>query len=346
MAVKTKTCGLNWPFRISNIRESCTILKERPSTVLVWRLFSSAIIISSLVAAIVFDLRWGREEDLARPGILTVVIVSTLAILASLELDRLTSQFRQWGRRLTRIAATTLVVATAAIPVFYVPYPPDCPVGRLGWPVVGALIGLLLLFGREMLLFRSDDAAEINAQPSGINVGPATTRLGIGALSMVYVGLPLAMIINVRLLSTNAFGMWALLSLIVIPKAADAGAYFTGHAIGKHKLVPRLSPGKTIEGFAGGLATGVVSSLLLWYVIGPYVFATTIPGSWLAAVAYGLILSLVSVFGDLCESLIKRDCQIKDSSHLLPGLGGVLDVIDSILTSAPAAYAFWIIMDL
>lgn len=308
---------------------------------LFWRLISSAIIITLLITAIVFDLRWGQEESLARPGILTVGIVGLLAVLAGIELDRLANPVRDMGRRLTLVAGVVLVVGCSAFPVFYVPYPANCPIGRLGWPVLGALLGLLLVLAREMYVFGRE---EVDAEaPEG--AGPITQRLGVAALAMIYLGFPMAIIIQTRLLHSNTFGMWALLSIMVIPKVADAGAYFTGHAIGKHKLVPRLSPGKTIEGLAGGLIAGVLASLLLWYVIGPYLFDLTPRAGLVAAIAYGLILSLVSVFGDLAESLLKRDCRIKDSSHLLPGLGGVLDVIDSILTTAPAAYGFWMVLD-
>ncbi len=308
---------------------------------LFWRLISSAVIVTLLITAIVFDFQWGKPVDVGwdRPGILTVVITFVLGILASIELDRLTSFPRDWSRRLPVIVAVCLVILASGIPVFYVPYPADCPVGRLGWPVVGALIGLALLLGKEMWLFVGD-TDEDHKSP----VGPATTRVALGTLAMVYIGFPLAIITQIRLLESNAFGMWALLSIIVIPKLADSGAYFTGHAIGKNKLVPKLSPGKTIEGLCGGLVAGTLGSLLMWYWVGPQFFGFTSQHSWMIAVAYGLVLTVVSVFGDLAESLIKRDCRIKDSSHLVPGLGGILDVIDSILTTAPAAFAFWMVV--
>jgi len=94
----------------------------------------------------------------------------------------------------------------------------------------------------------------------------------------------------------------------------------------------------------GGLVMGVLGSLLMWFVIGPYVFGVTLVQPWWLSIVYGLILTIVGMFGDLAESLIKRDCASKDSSHLLPGLGGVLDVIDSILTTTPAAYVFWLVV--
>lgn len=317
------------------------LARKDTATVLYWRLISSAVIISTLIAAIFMDLQWGRAESINRPGIMTVGITTLLAILAGIELDRLTSDRRRWQHRLPLVVAVVTVVVLSAVPVFYVPYPANCPIGRLGWPVIGMLVGLALLFGKEMAIY----GRESTTDATDLTVGPATRRLGIGTLAMVYIGLPLAIITQIRLLGSNAFGMWALLSIIVIPKMADAGAYFTGHAIGKHKLVPRLSPGKTIEGLCGGLVTGVLGAVMLWYLIGPWLFGIPVPASFGAAVVYGILLSVISVFGDLAESLIKRDCQIKDSSHLLPGLGGVLDVIDSILTAAPAAYAFWMVVE-
>jgi len=147
---------------------------------------------------------------------------------------------------------------------------------------------------------------------------------------------------------------WTLVAIIFITKACDIGAYFTGRALGKHKLIPWLSPGKTWEGLIGGM---VLSSLLAiglaalanHYQTGGYWFRQDgirefqqVPYPlWFVAIA-GLMLGLIGQFGDLVASLFKRDAAIKDSGKAIPGFGGVLDVIDSPVVVAP--FAYWLLM--
>lgn len=128
-------------------------------------------------------------------------------------------------------------------------------------------------------------------------------------------------------------GEWAFLWYIAVNKWTDACAYFTGKAIGKHKLIPKVSPGKTIEGLIGGLVFGCAGALIVYYVTNLHdelPLKVFIPLSLLSQVA--------GQFGDLVESLMKRSVQAKDSSKMIPGLGGVLDVIDCLLLTAPVTY--------
>ncbi len=118
--------------------------------------------------------------------------------------------------------------------------------------------------------------------------------------------------------------------ILLCVKSTDIGAFFTGRAIGKHKLIPWLSPGKTWEGLAGGLVlAGAVGA-----ACAPYIFAL----AWWKGAIFGLLIGGVGQLGDLLESMMKRDAEVKDSSNLIPGFGGVLDVIDSPLLAAPFAY--------
>ena len=124
--------------------------------------------------------------------------------------------------------------------------------------------------------------------------------------------------------------------LIAVSKFSDMGAYLTGSLLGRHKMIPHISPGKTWEGFGGALAFSVGISLLLRYLL---------PGqlgliSWSAAVWLGLVLSVAAVVGDLAESIIKRSTGVKDSGRTLPGIGGVLDLIDSLLFTAPILFYY------
>jgi len=124
---------------------------------------------------------------------------------------------------------------------------------------------------------------------------------------------------------------------IVINKLADTAAYFGGTYLGKHKLAPAVSPNKTVEGLIAALVAGLLIGFAFWYYTG---FRTSF------ALPYFLIMSLFVTLsgqiGDLVESLIKRYCGVKDSAVLLPALGGVLDLIDCLLVSAPVITLFLI----
>ncbi len=123
---------------------------------------------------------------------------------------------------------------------------------------------------------------------------------------------------------------WTILTILLMVKFTDIGAYFGGRALGKHKLIPWLSPGKTWEGLACGLATaGMVGAIC----------ANWIPRfPWWKGFIFGVIIGGIGQLGDLLESLMKRDAEVKDSGRLVPGFGGILDIIDSPLLAAPFAY--------
>jgi phosphatidate cytidylyltransferase len=118
------------------------------------------------------------------------------------------------------------------------------------------------------------------------------------------------------------------------------GAYTFGRILGKHKLWPKLSPNKTIEGAVGGLVFGVAASLIVTLVAKSLLHVPAL--DWLPALGYGLLISPMAQLGDLMESMIKRDCARKDASSAMPGYGGVLDVLDSLLFAAPVAYGYWL----
>ena len=127
-----------------------------------------------------------------------------------------------------------------------------------------------------------------------------------------------------------------LIYLLAVTKFSDVGAYVVGSLIGRHKMIPRISPGKTWEGFAGAILTSLAISIALTHVMGARVQAISFADS----VILGLLLPLVSVVGDLAESVVKRDASIKDSGRSIPGIGGALDLIDSILFTAPVLYFY------
>jgi len=152
------------------------------------------------------------------------------------------------------------------------------------------------------------------------------------------VGVLFSFLIQLRLM----WGIGALASLIIVVKMGDTGAYTVGRLIGRRKMAPVLSPGKTIEGAVGALAFACFGAYAAFQWLVPALatgegHASTAWG-WLP---FGLLVGLTGLFGDLAESLIKRDAGCKDSSRWLPGFGGVLDIFDSILFAAPVAWLCW-----
>ncbi|MDH5306091.1 MAG: phosphatidate cytidylyltransferase [Myxococcales bacterium] len=133
-------------------------------------------------------------------------------------------------------------------------------------------------------------------------------------------------------------GAFLLLFALAVVVLCDAGAYFAGRAYGKRKLAPRVSPGKTVEGTAGGVLAGTCGGLVakgIFELLWPELSAGL---SWTAAVVFGIAVSALAVVGDLIESLLKRDAQVKDAGSVLPGMGGILDRIDSPLLGIPGMY--------
>jgi phosphatidate cytidylyltransferase len=131
-----------------------------------------------------------------------------------------------------------------------------------------------------------------------------------------------------------------LLYVIAVVKCSDIGAYFTGYAFGRHRLIEWLSPRKTVEGFAGGIIFSIAVSVALTQWVG---VPAGPEGQLLAirprgAALFGLLMAVLGQAGDLLESLFKRDARAKDSAAVLPAFGGILDLLDSLLTTAPVAY--------
>ena len=134
----------------------------------------------------------------------------------------------------------------------------------------------------------------------------------------------------------KANGSYYVLYFILVTKFSDTGAYAVGSLIGRHKMIPRISPGKTWEGFAGAVAVSTVASVFFALLSG----AKLTGMNWKHAVALGIILSTAAVIGDLIESLFKREAGVKDSGKYFPGIGGILDLLDSLLFNAPLMYLY------
>jgi len=160
-------------------------------------------------------------------------------------------------------------------------------------------------------------------QSKGALSGISTTIFGI-----LYVSWFLSFLIRIRYMPD---GRDLLIFLILVTKMNDMGAYFIGSRFGKKALLPVVSPNKTVEGSLGGLFFSILASLIGRLIL---------PWAYLHLLFLGIFLGILAQLGDLSESLIKRDVEVKDSGNILPGIGGVLDLMDSFLFSAPVFYFY------
>ncbi len=189
-----------------------------------------------------------------------------------------------------------------------------------GWELLFIVTSTLIFFVLQFI--RKDSSQAI--------VGISTTLFGI-----FYVSWFLSFLIRIRDLH---HGTLLAAFLLLVTKMGDVGAYLVGKSMGKHTLIPRISPKKTLEGAFGGLIFSLLAAGLSNFYL-PFI-------PFIHLLALGVLLGSLAQLGDLCESLIKRDCQVKDSGDHLPGLGGILDIIDSIIFVAPIFYCYLIYFEL
>jgi phosphatidate cytidylyltransferase len=152
---------------------------------------------------------------------------------------------------------------------------------------------------------------------------------GAACFAIVYLGVLGSFILAVRI----AFGPLHLLMLVFVVKCCDIGAYTSGRLFGKHKFSPVISPKKTWEGMAGGVVLAALVAVAFAVLCDIM--------SWKLAVVFGVVFAFLGQLGDLAESMLKRDAETKDSSNSVPGFGGILDVVDSVLITAPFGYLFF-----
>ena len=183
-----------------------------------------------------------------------------------------------------------------------------------------ASFAALLLVGIGIVMFR---------RPTRENL---VVVLGT-VFAVFYVGALLGSLIGLRTIEPEADGRRWVVFLLAVVFIGDAGAYYVGKSVGKRPLAPRLSPKKTVEGLAGDVVFATAAALTLNALWFPR-------GSIATAAGLGVVLSLLGVVGDLFESFVKRAAGVKDTSALIPGHGGVLDRVDSILFAAPALWLY------
>jgi phosphatidate cytidylyltransferase len=275
------------------------------------RLWMGAVLVALSVAVLAFD----RHFEPWYPFLF--LLTALLSLVATYEFLHLLDDEVRPPAWLAYGGVAALLVAN------WLPHLPQiAPVFADAWRLIAGTFAALVLsaFLREMAVFRVP--------------GHALTRIALTLFVAAYLGLLPSFFAQLRWLEGDGRGTLALALAIFVPKFCDVGAYFTGRFLGRHRATPVLSPKKTWEGFAGGLVAAAATAAVI-HGLGP-----VFPG-WLLAIAFGLVVGVVGILGDLAESLIKRDCQKKDASQAVPGFGGVLDVVDSIVFAAPVVY-WWL----
>ena len=201
----------------------------------------------------------------------------------------------------------------------------DGPAGhrlRLDWAALSLFACIVAVFAR--MLFQRG-----NPRPIETMAGTLMGLLYVGFLMSFYLRLAIAW---------GRAGRWLVVYPIVVVKVADIAAYFFGCRFGRHKLFPRISPAKSWEGVFAGIAAAFAVSLAFVAVLGGELGPVRL--RWLDAAILGIVLPVVGLFGDLLESMMKRAAGVKDSGTWIAGMGGVLDVIDSLLPAAPVLYFY------
>lgn len=193
------------------------------------------------------------------------------------------------------------------------------------WPQIFCIsIGMYLAFLSVLTLLGLFLYQYLRYQTSAV-----LANCGVNYFSIFYLGLLSSFCLAIRI----DFGLWPFLMFVFVVKSADIGAYAIGSLFGRHKFSPKISRGKSWEGMAGAVGVAIIVAIL-------FSSASDIMNRWLAAI-FGLCFAFIGQLGDLAESMIKRDAEQKDSANVVPGFGGILDIIDSPLVAASLAYLFF-----
>ena len=246
-------------------------------------------------------------DDKPLQGTLLCILISVLSVPAQLEMSKLLA-----AKNLKLFAPVSIAASILLATCCYWP-------GLVGISVAIYLPLVCVFMFLALLLY----------QYAGFGLSGVVANCGANCFSILYLGLFSAFVLAIRI----DFGPWPLLMFIFAVKSADIGAYAIGSRFGKHKFSPKISPRKTWEGMAGAVVVAVIVAIFFAAVFDIMI--------WPLAVVFGFCFAFLGQMGDLAESMIKRDARQKDSSDIVPGFGGILDIIDSPLIAAPFAYLFF-----
>ena len=271
------------------------------------RILTALIALPIIVASIVLPVYW-------RPGIWLFVAIAGFALGAGL------FEFYSLTKKLELKADAGLGYLGAA--VLFVGFLFDAPAKQPDLILASLAAFFIALLITQTFRFQNDFSKML-------------TGIGVTMLGVMYVAFLGGFLISVRTgfedhfnLSTHLLGYF-----FIVIFASDTGAYFSGRAFGKHKLAPAISPGKTVEGLVGGIIAASAGA-----AIATATFFPELP--YVASIPLAIVLAVVGVLGDLAESAMKRGSKTKDAASILPGHGGLLDRLDSLLFGAPILYYF------
>lgn len=289
---------------------------------LVWRLGISAVLIPALILVFYLDAWCGPMAPIL------LILVNVLAIRGASEMVGLL-QTRSFTPHEPTVIGCCVFVASASWFGRFQYFPIEVPGdgNTLAQVMLAYSLTILVLFLLATLRYREP--------------GHSMETLGAELLTVSYIGVLLGVASQLRWVAGEEAGYLVLGSLVIVTKAGDVGAFTLGKLFGRRKMTPLLSPGKTWFGAAGALWGSAIGAFLWLQFATPLFNSGWQPPAWYWSVFYGLLLGVVGIVGDLCESLIKRDVGKKDSARLLPGFGGLLDLLDSVLYSGPVAYMAW-----
>jgi phosphatidate cytidylyltransferase len=290
-----------------------------------WRLTLGPILIAVLAAVFWLDARAGATA----PFLLLLALLLTVRGLfefADLLLAR-NIAVRLW---LLGVLGAGVVAANWA-PAVAGWDSSGSPLARFGPAMLAYAIAVMVLFGNALVRYRAP--------------GGNLETLGMEVLGLSYLAVFTSATAQLRWVAGPELCYLPLASVVVVTKCGDTAAFFTGRALGRRKLAPLISPGKTWAGAIGALAGAALGGWLCLSVVPRSVFAA-VPAEAHWSLVYGIIIGGLGIAGDLAESLIKRDVGRKDSAPLLPGFGGLLDLLDSVIYVGPAAYLLWLVLPL
>ncbi len=274
------------------------------------RSLSGAVYVALIVCSLMFGGKWAFP-----------LLCALFALLGVAELEKMDATNAR-----SSVSLKFIDMAAAFIAVLF-------PAVSVSAPLQAAKIYLLLGISLLMLLFIARLVFQLYIKNEN-----AIASISSGAISILYVALPLSCISLISVI----YGPAVVLAMFIMIWINDTGAFCVGSAFGKHRLFERISPKKSWEGFWGGFVFSIGAGVFIYYLFGGWA-----PGLSLVMMCImGAVVSVFSTFGDLVESLIKRTVHVKDSGHIMPGHGGILDRIDSLLLVSPAMVIFLIIESL
>jgi len=283
-----------------NKKNPLSKLAQIPSSIA--RILTAVVLLPILIASIVIP----------KLSLLFVILVGIAIVLALLEF-----WFLARKQQIRADPAAGLLAAGALIVVFYFTEPHKSP----------DLLALMLVV--VMLTICSLVAAMLRGAPFDRMISSSA----VSVLGVLYVALLGGHLIAVRTGFSSQLSKHLLLFFFLVLMGGDSGAYYAGRTFGRHKLTPTISPGKTWEGAVAGMLTSLLLAAAAHYWFFPEL-------SLKFALPLAAVMNVVGVFGDLTESALKRSVGTKDTAQILPGHGGMLDRVDSLLFNAPLIYYF------